>query len=204
MEFLLSAGNDHDSIHAVKLLERIEISGSSVLTDRAYGAKKIRAYISERGSSYAISPQGNVSKSWPVDCWRYKERHLIEYFFQKLKWFRRVATRYDKLNASFLAFVYLVSISFLQIIPCSAYGYTSHKIFIDYTQAQSADMPLQMLLLGLDGLVPGALQLVLQFGQAPSLDVFRKCRSVFFRKLPKNHFVRNLVFLTGVVPGKQD
>ena len=44
-----------------------------------------------------------------------KERHLVECFFQKLKWFRRIATRYDKLDASFLAFVYLASIAILLI-----------------------------------------------------------------------------------------
>ena len=115
VEFLLSAGNDHDSIHAIEVLERIEISGSSVFADRAYGAEKIRSYISEHGASYVIPPQSNISQPWPVDWWLYKERHLVECFFQKLKWFRRVATRYDKLDASFLAFVYLASIAILLI-----------------------------------------------------------------------------------------
>ena len=39
VEFTLSAGNDHDSVHAVELLEKVEIGGSNVLADRAYGAK---------------------------------------------------------------------------------------------------------------------------------------------------------------------
>ena len=101
VEFMLSAGNDHDSVHAVELLEKVKISGSNVLADRAYEAKTIRAYISEQGASYVIPPQSNVSDPWPVDWWLYKERHLVECFFQKLKWFRRIATRYDKLDASF-------------------------------------------------------------------------------------------------------
>lgn len=42
VEFFLSAGNDHDCIHAVDLLEKVEIGGSNVLTDRAYGAQTIR------------------------------------------------------------------------------------------------------------------------------------------------------------------
>ena len=115
VEFMLSAGNDHDSVHAVELLEKVEISGSNVLADRAYGAKAIRAYISEQGAGYVIPPQSNISEPWPVDWWLYKERHLVECFFQKLKWFRRIATRYDKLDASFLAFVYLASIAILLI-----------------------------------------------------------------------------------------
>ncbi|MBD5098395.1 MAG: transposase [Clostridiales bacterium] len=44
-----------------------------------------------------------------------KERHLVECFFQKIKWFRRIATRYDKLDASFLAFVHLAAIALLLI-----------------------------------------------------------------------------------------
>ena len=115
VEFMLSAGNDHDSAHAVELLEKVEISGSNILADRAYGAKTIRTYISEQGAYYVIPPQSNVSEPWPVDWWLYKERHLVECFFQKLKWFRRIATRYDKLDASFLAFVYLASIFILLI-----------------------------------------------------------------------------------------
>ena len=115
VEFMLSAGNDHDAVHAVELLKKVEIGGSNVLADRAYGAKTIRAYILEQGASYVIPPQGNVSEPWPVDWWLYKERHLVECFFQKLKWFCRIATKYDKLDTSFLAFVYLASITILLI-----------------------------------------------------------------------------------------
>ena len=43
----------------------------------------------------------------------YKERHLVECFFQKLKWFRRVFTRYDKLDISFLAFIHIAAIAIL-------------------------------------------------------------------------------------------
>ena len=65
VEFMLSAGNDHDSVHAVELLKKVGIS-SNVLADRAYGAKTIRVYISEQGASYVIPPQSNVSAPWPV------------------------------------------------------------------------------------------------------------------------------------------
>ena len=115
MEFLLSAGNDHNSVHAVKLLEKVEIHRSSVLADRAYGARVIRQYISEHGASYVIPPQSNVSDPWPVDWHLYAGCHLVECFFQKIKWFRRIAARYDKLYAWFLVFVYLASIAILLI-----------------------------------------------------------------------------------------
>ena len=115
MEFFLSAGNDHDPVHTVELLEKVKIRGSCVLADRAYGARAIREYISEHGASYVIPPQSNVSDPWPVDWYLYKMRHLIECFFQKIKWFRRIATRYDKLDASFLSLLYLVAIHILLI-----------------------------------------------------------------------------------------
>ena len=107
VKFLLSAGNDHDSVHAVELLEQVRISGSNILADHAYGSK--------HGANYVIPPQSNVSEPWPVDWHLYKERHLVECFFQKIKWFRRIAARYDKLDASFLACIYLAVISILLI-----------------------------------------------------------------------------------------
>ena len=115
VEFLLSPGNDHDSTHAIELLEKVDLTGSNVLADRAYGAEKIRTFIREHGATYTIPPKSNASDPWPVDWWHYKERHLVECFFQKIKWFRRIATRYDKLDKSFLAFVYLASIAILVI-----------------------------------------------------------------------------------------
>lgn len=113
VKFLLSAGNAHDSLHAVELLKKVRISESAVLADRAYGARTIREYIWDHRASYMIPPKSNVSDPWPVDWFLYKERHLVECFFQKIKWFRRIATRYDKSDASFLALVYLASIAIL-------------------------------------------------------------------------------------------
>ena len=113
LAFLLSPGNDHDSKHAVSLLGQVNIEGSNVLGDKAYGAKAIRDYIESREASYTIPPKNDVADPWPVDWYAYEERHLVECFFQKLKWFRRVFTRYEKLDVSFLAFVYIASIAIL-------------------------------------------------------------------------------------------
>ena len=113
LAFMLSSGADHDSTHAVPLLRQIEIEGSNILGDKAYGAKAIREYITSQDASYTIPPRENCGSPWPVDWCTYKERHLIECFFQKLKWFRRIFTRYDKLDSSFLAFVYIGAIAIL-------------------------------------------------------------------------------------------
>ena len=113
LAFMLSSGSDHDSIHAVSLLCQVPMEGSNILGDKAYGAKAIREYIVSRNASYTIPPKCDVIDPWPVDWHTYKERHLVECFFQKLKWFRRIFTRYDKLDASFLAFVYIAAIAIL-------------------------------------------------------------------------------------------
>ena len=115
VKFLLSAGNDNDCVHAIELLEKVELCGSNVLADRAYGARSIWEYISKHGMHYVIPPQSNVSNPWPLDWYLYKERHLVECFFQKIKWFCRIATRCDKLDASFLAFVCLAAIAILSL-----------------------------------------------------------------------------------------
>ena len=56
-----------------------------------------------------IPPQSNCKEPWSVDWYTYKERHLAECFFQQIKWSRRVFTRYDKLDTSFFAFVYIAA-----------------------------------------------------------------------------------------------
>ena len=109
VHFLLTGGNIFDASAAIDLLSEVKISGSNILGDKAYGTKSIRAYIAEQGASYTIPPKSNVFEPWFCDFHTYKERHLVECFFNKLKVFRRVATRYDKLAVSFLAFVHLAS-----------------------------------------------------------------------------------------------
>ncbi len=108
--FLLSPGNDNDSTHAIELMNMTDIAGSNLLGDKAYGTKEILTYIKEHNAAVVIPPKSNAKEPWPVDYCLYKERHLVECFFQKIKWFRRVATRYDKLDKSFLAFVYMAAI----------------------------------------------------------------------------------------------
>lgn len=51
--------------------------------DKAYGAKAIRAYITENDADYTIPPKSNTKEPWEYDSWLYKERHLVECFFKK-------------------------------------------------------------------------------------------------------------------------
>jgi transposase len=106
----LSAGNLHDSTEAESALRAVPLEGSVVLADKAYGVRDIRSFIENSGAQYCIPPKSNERNPWHCDWWHYKERHVVECFFQKLKQFRRIATRFDKLASRFLAFVQLGSI----------------------------------------------------------------------------------------------
>ena len=86
-----------NSVHAVELMEMTDITGVNMLGDKAYGTKEILAYIKEHGATVVIPPKSNAQEPWEVDYYLYKERHLVERFFQKVKWFRRVATRWRSL-----------------------------------------------------------------------------------------------------------
>ncbi len=108
--FELTGGNTHDARPTCDMLDRLEIAGSNIIGDKAYGSQNIRDYITAHDACYTIPPRINQQQPWEVDRHLYKERHLVECFFNKLKHFRRVAARYDKLASSFLAFVYIASI----------------------------------------------------------------------------------------------
>jgi transposase len=103
----LSAGNLHDSTEAETALADVPLERSIVLADKAYGSSVIRAFIEKAGGEYCIPPKSNNKEPWDCDWWLYKERHLVECFFQKLKLFRRIATQYEKLAKRFLAVVQL-------------------------------------------------------------------------------------------------
>ena len=109
----LTAGQVHDSRKAVEILSQLNIQGSNILADKAYGTREIREYIEGEGGRYTIPPKSNTKEKWECDYHTYKERHLVECFFNKLKRFRRLGTRYDKLADSFINFIYLGCIMIL-------------------------------------------------------------------------------------------
>lgn len=77
--------------------------------DKAYGTAEIRKFIESNGGTYCIPPKADSTEPWNCDFYQYKERHAVECFFNKLKQFRHIATRYDKLSRNFLSFALLAS-----------------------------------------------------------------------------------------------
>ena len=81
-----------------------------VIADKGYDADRVRAHIRAQGAIPNIPNKANRKKKFRWTKAIYRERNLVERFFNKLKQFRRVATRYDKLGATFFAFVQLASV----------------------------------------------------------------------------------------------
>ena len=80
-----------------------------LLADRAYDANKLLALAERQNHEVVIPPTPRRLEQREYDIHAYKERHLVECFFAKLKSFRRVATRYDKLAVTFKAAVMLAA-----------------------------------------------------------------------------------------------
>jgi len=81
------------------------------MADKGYDADQLLADILQSGAQPVIPPKSNRTNPQPCDLELYKQRNLVERFFCKLKHFRRVATRYDKLLANFLGFVKLAAVA---------------------------------------------------------------------------------------------
>jgi transposase len=85
------------------------IAVQAVLGDRAYDSDAILAWVTAQGAVPVIPPHPVRSAPRPTDWYLYKERARIECLFGKLKHFRRVFSRFDKLARRYLAFVHLAA-----------------------------------------------------------------------------------------------
>lgn len=104
----LSAGQAHDGKSAADLFATLR-EGSILLADRAYDSDAIRRSIAERGAWANIRPMSHRKRVPLFSPFLYRYRNLVERFFNKLKHYRAVATRYDKNPENYLACVKLAS-----------------------------------------------------------------------------------------------
>ena len=93
MRFILTGGQAPDGPQAVPLLTGIETG--AVLADKGYESNRILAFIRSCGATAVIPPKANRKETWEYDRELYRQRNLIERAFNKLKHWRRIATRYD-------------------------------------------------------------------------------------------------------------
>ena len=105
IEFHLTGGEVHDSKAAPELIVRLPLA-DYITADKGYDSEEIRELIREKGSTPLIprkknSKTGNDDMDWCL----YKYRHLVENVFARLKHFRAIATRYDKLKRNYASMV---------------------------------------------------------------------------------------------------
>jgi len=105
---LLTAGQRHDITQAKALIDGLPAEW--VLGDTAFDADHFRADIKAINAEAVIPSSPSRSLKLPLDEDIYKERHLVECCFNKLKHFRRVATRYDKTARNFLAIIIVAAV----------------------------------------------------------------------------------------------
>ena len=103
----LSAGNCGDGPEGRALLRQLGPTDHPVylLMDRAYEGDETRALAVELGYIPVVPPKSNRKNPWDYDKQLYKQRNQVERLFRRIKRFRRIFTRYDKLDVIFLAFV---------------------------------------------------------------------------------------------------
>jgi transposase len=104
----LTAGHCHDSPHAPALLKGLTCE--RVSADRGYAGQPFVDLVIEQGAEPVIPPHPRAKQSRADDRWWYRERHLVEWFINKIKHFRRVFSRFDKLAQRYLGFVQLTSV----------------------------------------------------------------------------------------------
>jgi transposase len=103
---ILSEGQAADITYAQALIEGS--SACAVLADKGYDADHLLHHLQERGIQAVIPPRANRLDQRDYDRELYKDRNLVERFFNRIKHFRRIATRYEKLARNFLSMITLV------------------------------------------------------------------------------------------------
>ncbi len=104
----LTEGQAHDGRSADDMLDTVG-KGQTLLADRAYDSDMLREILAERGAKANIKPMPNRVNIPKFNKKLYQKRNLVERFFNKLKHFRAIATRFEKHDANYLALVKLAS-----------------------------------------------------------------------------------------------
>jgi transposase len=106
---LLSAGQVHESALALALTKGLP-KGCTVVGDKAYDTDAHREHWQQKGLGVCVPPREGRKHPARYDRAKYRKRHAVENFFQRLKMFLRIDRRLDKLAATFLAFVQIASV----------------------------------------------------------------------------------------------
>ncbi len=107
LRLLLTPGQCHDSPHAAALIKNYE--PQALIADKGYDSHPLIEAVTAKGIEAVIPPKMNRRVQREYDRHLYRERHLIECFINKIKHYRRVFSRFDKLSKNYLGFLSFVS-----------------------------------------------------------------------------------------------
>jgi transposase len=105
----LTGGNKADITEARALIRGLK--AKALLADKGYTGKSLRRHLQRRSIKVVIPPRSNLKRPYKYSEYLYKHRNRIERCFNRLKHFRRFATRFDRNDAHYLATATLASIS---------------------------------------------------------------------------------------------
>jgi transposase len=111
VELKLTPGQAHDVRMADALVEGHE--PENLIADKGFDSQAFVNHLKEQGIKVVIPPRSNRTTPRDYDAFLYKERNLVERFINRIKHYRRVATRYEKLARNFLGFVQVAAIMVL-------------------------------------------------------------------------------------------
>jgi len=107
IDFEITGGEVHDSKVAPKLIENVGLA-ENFIADKGYDSDEIRDKATDCGMKPIIPRRSNSTKTNPTfDTYLYRMRHLVENLFARLKHFRSIATRFEKLARNFKSIVYI-------------------------------------------------------------------------------------------------
>ena len=107
LRFILTGGQEHDATQGDALIAGYE--GERVIADKGYDSQRFRQSILDLGMTPVIPARSNRKESQSYDAHWYRERHLVECFINKIKHFRRIFSRFEKLSVRYLAFLHFVA-----------------------------------------------------------------------------------------------
>ena len=110
VRFAVSPGQASDAPEGRKLLAGMPLGADYVVMGRAYEGEATRQCVRDVGAIPVVPPRSNRTAPWPYDREKYKKRNEVERLFRRLKGFRRIFSRFDKLDVVFVFFIYLALI----------------------------------------------------------------------------------------------
>jgi transposase len=111
VNFSLSPGNAGDAPAGRELLRQTKLAATYVIMDRAYEGDETRQLVRDLDCIPVVPPKSNQREPWEYDRQLYKQRNEVERLFRRLKGFRRIFSRFDKLDVVFTFFIYFALIT---------------------------------------------------------------------------------------------